>query len=287
MRCFACGGTSFVDQTVIWHDLAIAWELTQPERAYIDRQQGTHCTECGSNLRSCALAGALLVALDGPATLNTFVETASAQSIDLLEINQAGSLSPFLTRLTGHRLANYPDVDMQEMPYDSNSFDVVVHSDTLEHVPNLTRALSECLRILRPGGVLCFTVPIIVGRMTRDCSGRIPSFHGSSVQTGEDFRVQTEFGADVWAFVMEVGFSMVTLSTIEFPAALAITARKGGPTFGTSSESATLRLLRRDYEAMQNSRSWRITHGLRVARTMLRRLRAGLSKSSSLERTKV
>ena len=41
------------------------------------------------------------------------------------------------------------------------SFDLVVHSDTLEHVPDPLRALQECRRVLRPGGALCFTVPTL------------------------------------------------------------------------------------------------------------------------------
>lgn len=272
MHCLACGETSFVDQAVLWNDLAAAWELTPAERAYIDRQQGTHCISCGSNLRSCALAGALVTALGGSGTLNTFVRSASAQDITLLEINQAGSLSPFLSQLPGHRLANYPDVDMQQMPYENDSFDVVVHSDTLEHVPDPKRALSECLRALRPGGVLCFTVPIIVGRMTRDCAGRIASFHGSETQTTEDFRVQTEFGADTWAYVMDIGFSTVTLTTIEFPAALAITAWKERPPSSMSFESPVPHPLLAELEAMRNSRSWQITRGLRGTATILRRI---------------
>ena len=49
----------------------------------------------------------------------------------------------------------------------SGTYDLVVHSDTLEHVPDPVRALQECRRVLRPLGACCFTVPIVVGRLTR------------------------------------------------------------------------------------------------------------------------
>ncbi len=49
--------------------------------------------------------------------------------------------------------------DVLEMPYDSATFDVVLASEILEHVPEDDRAITELVRILRPGGVLAVTVP--------------------------------------------------------------------------------------------------------------------------------
>ena len=175
VNCPVCGGSTFTDRPVLWDSLVTAWELSPEERAYVDRQQGTCCSRCGANLRSGVLAEALLGATGGAGTLLEFVDTSAAATLEVLEINPAGSLSPVLARLPRHRLANYPDLDMQAMPYPDESFDLVVHSDTLEHVPDRSRALSECRRVLRPTGALCFTVPIIVGRLTRSCAGRPPA----------------------------------------------------------------------------------------------------------------
>ena len=185
-----CGGSTFTDRPVLWDSLVTAWELSPEERAYVDRQQGTCCCRCGANLRSGVLAEALLGATGARGTLLEFVDTSAAATLEVLEINPAGSLSPVLARLPRHWLANYPDLDMQAMPYPDESFDLVVHSDTLEHVPD-PPALSECWRVLRPTGALCFTVPIIVGRLTRSCAGRSPSFHGNPAAESEDLRVQT------------------------------------------------------------------------------------------------
>jgi SAM-dependent methyltransferase len=49
--------------------------------------------------------------------------------------------------------------DVLDMPYDDGSFDVVLASEILEHVPQDVRAISELVRILAPGGVLAITVP--------------------------------------------------------------------------------------------------------------------------------
>lgn len=46
-----------------------------------------------------------------------------------------------------------------DMPYADGSFDVVLASEILEHVPEDDRAISELVRILAPGGILAITVP--------------------------------------------------------------------------------------------------------------------------------
>ncbi|WP_306133401.1 bifunctional 2-polyprenyl-6-hydroxyphenol methylase/3-demethylubiquinol 3-O-methyltransferase UbiG [Roseivivax marinus] len=44
----------------------------------------------------------------------------------------------------------------EDMPYADGSFDAVVCVDVLEHVRDLDQTLSECARVLAPGGVFAF-----------------------------------------------------------------------------------------------------------------------------------
>ncbi|MET0821906.1 MAG: class I SAM-dependent methyltransferase [Aeromicrobium sp.] len=46
-----------------------------------------------------------------------------------------------------------------DMPYDDGSFDVVLASEILEHVPEIDQAVAELVRITAPGGILAITVP--------------------------------------------------------------------------------------------------------------------------------
>ena len=87
-------------------------------------------------------------------------------------------------------------------------------------------ALSECRRVLKTGGVLCFTVPTIVGRMSRNRDGLPKSYHGGANAPDQDCSVKTEFGADAWTAVLEAGFSNVSIHAVEYPAGLAYLARK-------------------------------------------------------------
>ena len=123
-------------------------------------------------------------------------------------------------------MAQYPEVDMMDLPYDGGRFDMVVHSDTLEHVPHPVRALAECRRVLKSGGVLCYTVPTIIGRLTRRREGLPPSYHGTSVERPEDYLVVSEYGADMWTEPLLAGFGSVQIFVRDFPAAIALVARR-------------------------------------------------------------
>jgi SAM-dependent methyltransferase len=49
--------------------------------------------------------------------------------------------------------------DALDLPYGDATFDVVVASEILEHVPEDERAIAELVRVLKPGGALAITVP--------------------------------------------------------------------------------------------------------------------------------
>jgi len=224
LTCGVCSAAAFTDRPVLWPALISEWQLSPSEAAYVDRQQGTICNRCGANLRSIALANAIRAYLREQGALKDIAERRPPVSI--LEINQAGDLSPVLSRFEGHVLALYPEVDIHRLPYPDGSFDLVVHSDTLEHVVNSVHALAECRRVLRPGGGLCFTVPIIVGRLTRSRAGLPLSYHGGPGTRTDDYAVRTEFGADAWTYVMEAGFTSVAIHAVAYPAATAFLALK-------------------------------------------------------------
>ena len=222
--CPVCGGQKFSNQSVLWPELIEDWQLSPPEIAYIDRQQGFSCASCGNNLRSMALADAIMSAYQFSGTLNEFVKSKLAKKLNVLEINEAGGLSGVMANLKNYKLIRYPEHDMTKLIFEAGSFDLVIHSDTLEHVPNPIAGLMECRRVLRPRGRCIFTVPIVLGRMTRSRDGLKNSYHGAPGQDPEDYIVHTEFGADVWCYVADAGFSSIKIHNFEYPAGLAIEA---------------------------------------------------------------
>jgi SAM-dependent methyltransferase len=56
------------------------------------------------------------------------------------------------------------NVDLQQLPFDDASYDLVFASHVLEHVPDDRKAISEIRRILKPNGIAILPVPIVADR---------------------------------------------------------------------------------------------------------------------------
>jgi len=202
------------------------WQLTELEVDYINLQQGYHCNNCGSNLRSMALAAALIAENDIKGSLIDGVNGGGFDKFRILEINEAGHLTRHLNKTTKYKYVQYPEYDMTNLMLDDDSFDIVIHSDTLEHINSPVRALSECRRVLSPGGKCFFTVPAIVDRFTRNRAGLSASYHGNSGCFDEGMLVHTEFGVDIWKYPLMAGFKSIGIYSLDYPAGLAYVGRK-------------------------------------------------------------
>ena len=97
------------------------------------------------------------------------------------------------------------NADVQALPFADQSFDLVVSSETFEHVPDPWLGFSEIYRVLRPGGVHAFTIPYRPDRATtaraRREAGQVvhllpPEYH-QDPHNQTDSLVFTDFGGDL------------------------------------------------------------------------------------------
>ncbi len=212
--CPICGGTRFDYKNILWHELIDSWGLNSDEVKLIDNQQGMLCQKCGSNLRSMTLAGALNEHFAHTGTLVELCSSSKVAKVRLLEINEAGNLTPYLRMFKNHTLVCYPELDMQKMAFPDNTFDIVIHSDTLEHIPDPIRGLEECRRVIRPSGVLMMTIPIVPTRLTRRRLNLPPSYHGATLENKPENLVYTEYGADFYIDMVEAEWHNIAIFTL-------------------------------------------------------------------------
>lgn len=103
-------------------------------------------------------------------------------------------------------------LDLQSIDLPDASVDVVLTPHVLEHVPDTDRALSELLRVLRPGGHVLLQVPI---PHARTAPPPAPEYHGDSTL------VHWRFGWDLADRTRAHGFETDVLVTRELADAVA------------------------------------------------------------------
>ncbi len=222
----------------MWPELGDEWGLSPELYQEFDEREGIVCSRCGSSIRARQLAAIIVAELNSRLrcshrSLAALCRSDAAATLKVAEINSAGSLHQFLASLPGLRFSEYgsedpavPSEDLLALSYESGVFDLVVTSETLEHVPDFDRALAEIRRILKPGGQHIFTVPVVWDRVTRVrasiSDGELvehlpPSYHGVPKEGRQDFLVFYEFGGDVVETVRRAGFDLRVLKDSRRP----------------------------------------------------------------------
>ena len=161
--------------------------------------------------------------------LADWVARPDVQSLRVAEINRIDGFESVLRRLPNYAASDYQpgadpgsvaggvrSEDLTRLTYPDQCFDLVLTSETLEHVPDLDAALGEIRRVLVPGGRHIFTVPVLpqtertfpraVLRPDGSVEDRAPRIAHPGGDWG--YPVFTEFGADVPDLLRRAGFEV-------------------------------------------------------------------------------
>jgi SAM-dependent methyltransferase len=117
---------------------------------------------------------------------------------------------PFGEKITSF----YWNQDLQKLTFPAESFDLVISSETMEHVRRPWQAFSEVHRVLKAGGIHVFTIPYRSDRPTRprvDSTGEedvflLDKIYHQDPYRPEDSLVYTDFGADLPELLHPIGF---------------------------------------------------------------------------------
>ncbi|TDQ09897.1 class I SAM-dependent methyltransferase [Pedobacter metabolipauper] len=113
--------------------------------------------------------------------------------------------------------------NVEHLTYFSDTFDVVTSTEVFEHVINDHQGFTEVLRVLKPGGIFCFTVPLDLksGQTTErayvDDSGQIvhilePEYHGDYMKNG--ILAFRNYGTDILDKLKAAGFSTAEIFVV-------------------------------------------------------------------------
>ncbi len=221
--CNACGNYSQFDYEEIIHDdLARLWGVNDKIKHSYSSRESRQCKHCGAIYRNRQYAQVLCEHYGSSCTksLRDLVAYKGFRELSIAEINACGHLHQFLKELSSLAYSEFEAEDktissesLLELSYGDDSFDLVLTSDTFEHVPDYKTAFKEIHRVLKTGGSHIFTIPIVWQNATRRRAeykedGTIdylmePAYHGP---TAEANLVWTDFGYDIIDEIDSYGF---------------------------------------------------------------------------------
>ncbi|MGP0061990.1 MAG: class I SAM-dependent methyltransferase [Isosphaeraceae bacterium] len=236
-RCVVCGRLRpmLYRRRVIPHRLEELWGLSPRLAEALARKESCDCVHCGAKLRCRRIARVLLslYPVGGPPapvrSLAEWVEYPEIRSLRVAEINRIDGLHDQLGRLPQCARSDYrpgaapgsvadgiPSEDLTRLTYPDGSFDLVLTSESLEHVPDLAAALGEIRRVLAPGGRHVFTVPLLpettatFPRAVLRPDGAVENLAPPIAHPGGDwgYPVFTEFGDDLPDLLSRAGFEV-------------------------------------------------------------------------------
>ena len=220
---------------VIVPELARRWGLSTSLAEAFARKESLDCSRCGVKLRGRRLASVLLdlYPVANPPTpapsLVAWARSPEARALRIAEVNQVDGLHEALAALPGFVACDHRDganpgeivdgvrhEDLTRLTFADDSLDLVLTSETLEHVPDLDLALREIRRVLVPGGRHVFTIPQLPGtpetfaRARLDPDGSKIDLAPPIAHPGGDtgWPVFTEFGADWPDLLRRAGFEV-------------------------------------------------------------------------------
>lgn len=106
--------------------------------------------------------------------------------------------------------------DVQRLTYADGAFSLCTSTEVFEHVPDDSRGFSEVRRILAPGGLFLFTVPLSPSSPTLERAvmkeGRVqhllpPAYHGDRIRGRNAVLVYRDYGADLTERLQRQGFA--------------------------------------------------------------------------------
>jgi len=225
--CNVCGSPKgFLDSDLVLKELinTVCCEYNNKAKLLEYRRQGLNCLNCSSHSRDRMLVYQLAQCLDKGNKPMIFWE--SNKKLKILEISGGRPRCKILEQKFDYLDTEYiPEkvdenidsckyVNVQNLPFASNSFDIVIAADVFEHVRLDNKGYREIFRVLKRSGKFFLSLPIPIESPAKITTIRVkpegekdvyllpPVYHGGHTL------VYRDYGMDLLEKLKKFGFSV-------------------------------------------------------------------------------
>jgi len=212
-------------QLMNWRQLRLSWQscpvcrTRTPVLRLNQNEISVRCLKC----RSSAITMSLI------SVLNDLIPDLRQKSV--YEMSSRGPLLRYLVENAGElTFSEYFDniapgekkgsvqcQDAERLTYRSFSFDICTSMEVFEHVPDDMQGFSEICRVLKPGGLFIFTVPLFSSHGTVERARKLengdieyllsPEYHGDNIRGWGRVLAFRNYGTDIVARLRRSGFA--------------------------------------------------------------------------------
>jgi SAM-dependent methyltransferase len=117
----------------------------------------------------------------------------------------------------GSQKGGFRHENLMNLSFPADSFDALLSFDVLEHVADSSKSFAECLRCLKPGGIMLFSAPFTINQQANTIravlrpDGTIdhlmpPEYHGNPIDPAGGSLCFRYFGWEMLDELRSVGF---------------------------------------------------------------------------------
>lgn len=189
-----------------------------------DDESGIRCIRCTASTVHLSIGQAIAARFPSLSGMSVCELSSSGPLVDFLKREaQNADLSEYQADVKpGEVVWGVRCEDVQQLTYADESFDLITHSEVMEHVPDDIKSFHELRRVLRTNGTMIFTVPLSGNEFTTKRAEIVdgvvnhlmdPVYHTDPWNDGEGILAFRDYGLDITDKLRSAGFSGVRIIT--------------------------------------------------------------------------
>jgi SAM-dependent methyltransferase len=130
--------------------------------------------------------------MGGPARWLAYQRNCRVTGLDFT-VSRVEAARRLTQRVQLDHLVDFVHGDATAMPLPSSRYDVLIGQESWLHIPDKTALISECVRVVKPGGTIAFTDIVVTSTLDQPTEERLAAeMHTANIASAESYAALLE-----------------------------------------------------------------------------------------------